>query len=75
MGRLGWGITAVISLLIAALGAGIGFGVFPGLIDSQIEAALNFWDETQDARQNFVRLLKFISITALKRSKCPKLRP
>ena len=49
-----WGIVALVGVILAALGFGLGFGAFPVIIDNQIKATLDLWDLESEGRKNFV---------------------
>ena len=49
-----WGLLATIGAIIFVLGLGLGFGVFPLVIEHQVADNLNLWDLDSDGRKNFV---------------------
>ena len=49
-----WGLLATIGAIIFVLGLGLGFGVFPLVIEHQVADSLNLWDMDSEGRKNFV---------------------
>ncbi len=49
-----WGTIATLGAIIFALGVGLGFGLFPTLVEHQVAGNLDLWDPETEGRKNFV---------------------
>ena len=49
-----WGIVSSVGVVIFALGIGLGFGVFPLIVENQVASNLDLWDSESEGRKNFV---------------------
>ena len=60
--KVTWSIVATIGAVIFALGVGLGFGLFPVLVDQKVADNLDLWNSESEGRKNFVSSdLEFIT--------------